>query len=1328
MFLKSSTSLPPPDLFLGQLSSARLSFFLIHTVVSYFSSRAPLSGVVCLFPSSATMMMLPNLETPKMLGSGRGGGPPGIAETSLPVPGTTSLSCLSSLTSASSISPAVTTLAAPVSSASGPKEASSANALNHGSVQQSSTGVHPPHTSTSCPSLLAVAGGGAGLSSAHLSSTAPSLVASFQPLQAPMQTSERQSHGQESETQSGPSPLPGGATNLGGSLSTAPGRRPLSSSTLSIGGPALTSVAVFTAQQIPASLVLSARQHSRPLSGPCGADSSGVSGSCGVLAKLEEGPNSTLGLSCLASASSPGTGGANAGSNGTSGKASAALGPAGLGTSSCPLSSTGCSAVGCSLQPVGGATSPTPPVFSSPGGDMEKSRTSFVWKYFTIVRRDDAEENAVVCNLCRVKFKTSTSTSSLAYHLLRMHQISPPAAAAKQEGGQTTGTGSTATAASGSASGGAVGVKGSGKTGCTARGAGRGGGPSSSAGTASQQGGGEGGFVASEAEKMKNVAGAKAAETSRHVLSYLVEDLLSPSIVAGTGFRELMRFLEPGYRLPDVSAFIAMIHEEYATTKQALQKEIALVQQGGHYLSRTDPSFSGAASNDNRGSKAQNTSSGVSLPLPVADVIRASPADTPGSVALSVELWRKPSSRTGSYLTVSAHYRSAAAGGAGGRPDQDLLKRVLATREVEYDASTEALMCTLKAIQSDWGLCKTLPHVVGPFGTTPNLNTAVQMLGWRPVDCFPTALSLCISRDGLYSVPEIVSVIVKSRALVEWYAARMETGGGCGVNNFSGCVIEGASGDCPNGTAGNGTGIAFGARGTAPLLRGGTGGVALAEIPPAERLEVAKRAVEQMIISEADYDWRYWKASSVKQCSPGGEQDDAGPVGGVDVCLRWKSIHLLLLAVIEFHGQLLGPLAEAGGADLLLTLDEQQLLLELVMFLKTFQDAVDVLADSDTSTISLVLPALRALRRSCMRQSVTGPMQSLRSNVLFALERRFPESEVLLAATLLDFRFKHVVEKDREWKVTFLRKIITASKAVLASTTDFCTVSTSEQISQQQQQPVGPSGTSSTSPSLASSTGTRTAGGGPPGDCQSGSSSGVTSMSLNVSSASNASGSFGSPPGAGTTAQGLTSPVPTLGVVSLPSVPGPGGNGVSGTGGRGVRVPAVAPALATSPTIGGARGQRQRQQAGGSNSGTENARVDSQVAAQQTKRRKLLDFYAALYEGEEELYHHEAGPAEGVGSRGGGPADEEENEALREEVCRYLDADCLRSRQMGTLSILQWWKINGVQFPRLARLALSLLVVPASSLGGEAIEDRRANLDSGLVDELLFLNRNRRKE
>lgn len=440
---------------------------------------------------------------------------------------------------------------------------------------------------------------------------------------------------------------------------------------------------------------------------------------------------------------------------------------------------------------------------------------------------------------------------------------------------------------------------------------------------------------------------------------------------------------------------------------------------------------------------------------------------------------------------------------------------------------------------------------------------------------------------------------------------------------------------------------------------------------------------------------------------------------------------MLLLAVIEFHGQLVAPLTEAGGADLLLTVDEQQLLLELVMFLKTFQDAADVLADSETSTISLVLPTLRALRRSCMRQSITGPMQSLRTNILFALERRFPENEVLLAATLLDLRFKHVVEKDRDWKISFLRKAITASKAVLSPGNDFCNVSTSEQILQQLQQPSGPASTSGNS-TMAAPLSSASSGRGAPPDCPSGSSSGVTSLSMIVSSALNPSGCFASSLGAGTIAQGMTPSVTTTGVVSLPSVSAPAGNGVSGTGGRGVRTLAAATALGASSGVGGARGQRQRQQAGGSSSGSENLKAETQTAAQEaaqeTKRRKLIDFYAILYEGEEELYRQEGGTAEGVGSRGPGPADEEENEAIREEVCRYLDGDCLRSRQMGTLSILQWWKINGIQFPRLARLALSLLIVPASSLGSEVIEDRRVNLESGLVDQLLFLNRNRRKE
>ena len=62
--------------------------------------------------------------------------------------------------------------------------------------------------------------------------------------------------------------------------------------------------------------------------------------------------------------------------------------------------------------------------------------------------------------------------------------------------------------------------------------------------------------------------------------------------------------------------------------------------------------------------------------------------------------------------------------------------------------------------------------------------------------------------------------------------------------------------------------------------------------------------------------------------------------------------------------------------------------------------------------------------------------------------------------------------------------------------------------------------------------------------------------------------------------------------------------------------------------------------------------------------------------------------------------------------------------------LLKWWKLNGLVYPKLARLARSVLCIPASSssservfrAAGRTIEQRRTALKPATVDVILFLH------
>ena len=69
------------------------------------------------------------------------------------------------------------------------------------------------------------------------------------------------------------------------------------------------------------------------------------------------------------------------------------------------------------------------------------------------------------------------------------------------------------------------------------------------------------------------------------------------------------------------------------------------------------------------------------------------------------------------------------------------------------------------------------------------------------------------------------------------------------------------------------------------------------------------------------------------------------------------------------------------------------------------------------------------------------------------------------------------------------------------------------------------------------------------------------------------------------------------------------------------------------------------------------------------------------------------------------------------------------SRQV---NIFEWWKINEARFPNVAKLARSMLCVPATSTAAErvflaagiTVSKRRSCLKPENVDRILFLNKN----
>lgn len=89
--------------------------------------------------------------------------------------------------------------------------------------------------------------------------------------------------------------------------------------------------------------------------------------------------------------------------------------------------------------------------------------------------------------------------------------------------------------------------------------------------------------------------------------------------------------------------------------------------------------------------------------------------------------------------------------------------------------------------------------------------------------------------------------------------------------------------------------------------------------------------------------------------------------------------------------------------------------------------------------------------------------------------------------------------------------------------------------------------------------------------------------------------------------------------------------------------------------------------------------------------------------------------------------EESSPENARDEVERYSNE---KVRLTDDFDVMLWWKNNSTKYPKLSKLAINLLSIPASSasservfsLAGNIITDKRNRLEPKTVDSIIFLN------
>ena len=195
-----------------------------------------------------------------------------------------------------------------------------------------------------------------------------------------------------------------------------------------------------------------------------------------------------------------------------------------------------------------------------------------------------------------------------------------------------------------------------------------------------------------------------AKKITNLMVEMVTVDLRPAAIVEGTGFRRLINYLEPNYRVPSAVHITSCLQEHYETAKTRL---IQMLQEPNH-------------------------------------------------IALTTDIWT--SVATQSYITVTAHFISS---------NWDLKTCLLQTANFPENHTADNIYEKLKEILSNFHVsCDKVVSVVHDQGS--NMQACARLMksefGWESVNCAAHLIQLCV-QDGL-KLNTIDRLLGASRKLV----------------------------------------------------------------------------------------------------------------------------------------------------------------------------------------------------------------------------------------------------------------------------------------------------------------------------------------------------------------------------------------------------------------------------------------------------------------------------------------------------------------------------------------------------------------------------------
>lgn len=132
----------------------------------------------------------------------------------------------------------------------------------------------------------------------------------------------------------------------------------------------------------------------------------------------------------------------------------------------------------------------------------------------------------------------------------------------------------------------------------------------------------------------------------------------------------------------------------------------------------------------------------------------------------------------------------------------------------------------------------------------------------------------------------------------------------------------------------------------------------------------------------------------------------------LDVKTRWHSVLIMIRSVLAQNRNVVNlMLHKTNHSDLILTSNDVQQLKELVDFLQHFQVITSIFSGDEYATLNFYL-VFRSEVRSLLESEPcdSADMKELKVNMLANLENRFPLSDTIVLASLLDPRFQNLLE------------------------------------------------------------------------------------------------------------------------------------------------------------------------------------------------------------------------------------------------------------------------------------------------------------------------------